>query len=308
MKLLVTGGFGFIGTNLLPVLAARGHALRVLDDLSAAVPGAPRPEGVELVVGSIADRELVASAMAGCDGVVHLAAQTNVILSQQRPMDDCAINVVGTLTLLEAARQADARRFVFASSNAPVGDVEPPVDETRAPRPLSPYGASKLAGEGYCSAFFGSYGLETVALRFANVYGPWSGLKTSVVARFIRDVTADGAITIYGDGGQTRDFIHVADLVEAIALALETSRAAGGLFQVGTGRETSVRRLAELVFEGLGGLGRAAEIREQPERAGEVRRSVTAIGRARDVLGWQPAIDVSEGVPETCRWFLERRT
>ena len=189
--------------------------------------------------------------MSGIEGVVHLAAQTGVPGSLQDPFHDCRTNVLGTLNLLEAARlrQAEAGhpiRFVFASSNAPLGKQPPPATEDKAPLPISPYGASKLAGEGYCLAYNGSWGLGTVVLRFANLYGPYSAHKNSVVAKFIKDIAAGGQITIHGDGQQTRDFIYVGDLCRAIQLALE-SEIGGEVFQIATGVETSIAELADAV-------------------------------------------------------------
>ena len=167
----------------------------------------------------IRNREGLRKIVSGSSAVVHLAAQTGVIPSLEDPAFDMEQNVGGTLNLLEACRIAGTPRFVLASSSAPLGEQEPPIDESKVPRPLSPYGASKLAGEGYCSAYAGSFGLETIALRFSNVYGPRSTYKGSVVAKFIKNILSGIPLTIYGSGGQTRDFIYVEDLCDAIDLA-----------------------------------------------------------------------------------------
>ncbi|RIK41240.1 MAG: epimerase, partial [Chloroflexi bacterium] len=198
--ILVTGGAGFIGASLVPMLLGQGYRVRVLDDLSVGSAATLEGLDVELVVGDIRDRAAVDAAVAGMDGVVHLAAHTTVIDSIHDPLHDYAVNVGGTLNLLLACRDQGIGRFVFASSNAPIGENTPPIDESKPARPLSPYGASKLAGEGYCSAFHSSYGLGTVILRFANVYGPRSTHKGSVVAKFIKDALSSGRLTIYGDG------------------------------------------------------------------------------------------------------------
>ncbi|MCB0161093.1 MAG: NAD-dependent epimerase/dehydratase family protein, partial [Caldilineaceae bacterium] len=171
---LVTGGAGFVGANLVRTLLKRGYTVRVLDNFSSGNRAYLAGLDLDIVEGDILDRAAVDAAVAGTDGIVHLAAQTGVPGSIQDPMRDCQLNVVGTLNMLEAARLAGTQRFVFASSNAPLGKQPPPATEDKAPLPISPYGASKLAGEGYCLAYHGSWGLGTVALRFANLYGPYS--------------------------------------------------------------------------------------------------------------------------------------
>ena len=232
MNWLVTGGCGFIGTALIRSLMQEGdHAVRVVDNLSVGTredlaaagdfvevssdgPGPIASGGqVELLAGDITDKDLALRAARGADVIVHFAANTGVMPSVEDPRGDCMSNVVGTLNYLEAARHNDVGRFVFASSGGTViGEVEPPIHEEMVPHPVAPYGASKLAGEGYCSAYFQTFGVETVALRFGNVYGPLSGHKNSVVARFIKRAVEGEVLEIYGDGTQTRDFIFVDDL------------------------------------------------------------------------------------------------
>jgi UDP-glucose 4-epimerase len=301
-SVLVTGGAGFIGSTLCPLLAARGYHVRVLDDLSvgsaAALAGVP----VEMLTGDIRDRAAVAAAVAGVDAIVHLAAHTSVVDSQAQPEHDFDVNVGGTLNLLLAARAAGVRRFVFASSNAPIGENTPPIDESKPARPLSPYGASKLAGEGYCSAFWGSYGLGTVILRFANVYGPGSTHKGSVVAKFIKDAKATGELTIYGDGEQTRDFIYVDDLCRAVIAGIE-SACGGETFQIATGQETSVLELAEQMRALLP--ERELRIRHVEQRAGEIVKNYSAIGKAERVLGWRPQVSLNDGLARTVAWFRQ---
>ncbi|MCL4245665.1 MAG: NAD-dependent epimerase/dehydratase family protein, partial [Candidatus Dadabacteria bacterium] len=201
-----------------------------------------------------------------------------------------------------AARKAGAGMFVFASSNAPLGAAPPPSREDTAPRPLSPYGAAKLAGEGYCSAYHASYGLPTVALRFSNAYGPWSLHKSSVVARFIKDGLSTGRLTVYGDGSQTRDLVHVDDITRAIVLALDsdTKETAGGIFQLGTGVETAVLQAAAIVADLI---GKGVRIDFAPARPGEAARSFSHIGKARGLLGYAPEVALREGVSKTLEWF-----
>ncbi len=304
MRILVTGGCGFIGSNLVPDLLKSGHQLRVLDNYSVGSPAALFGWDVELIEDDVRDMEVVRSAVHDMDAVIHLAAQTGVIPSQQDPRLDFEINATGTLNLLLASRDAGVGRFVFASSNAPLGALVPPVDEKCAPRPLSPYGASKLAGEGYCSAFYGSYGLPTVVLRFANVYGPRSSHKESVVARFIKDTLETGQVTIYGDGQQTRDLIHVSDLCAAIERALVADACIGQVVQIATGTETKIVDLAHLVFHSL--QRPETRLNFEPARPGEIIRNYSCIDYAKSVLNWIPLVSVVRGVPETCRWFLQQ--
>jgi UDP-glucose 4-epimerase len=200
---------------------------------------------------------------------------------------------------LEACRQAGIGRFVFASSNAPLGRQSPPATEDKAPLPISPYGASKLAGEAYCLAYHGSWGLGTVVLRFGNVYGPFSAHKNSVVARFFKDITALGRITVDGDGRQTRDFIYVGDLCRAVLLALR-SDTAGEVFQIATGVETSIHDLALLVQEVV---GRDVGLQYGPARQGDIWKNYSAIAKAREMLAWDPEVELRAGLVETWRWF-----
>jgi len=306
MKILVTGGCGFIGSNLVPLLLLAGHHVRVLDNFHVGTPKTLAGLAVDLREGDIRDPATVAEAVAGIDVVIHLAAQTGVVPSQQAPRQDFEINARGTFNLLLASCDAEIRRFIFASSNAPLGEVSQlPFDETCVARPLSPYGASKLAGEGYCTAFYGSYDLPTVVLRFANVYGPRSNHKESVVARFIRDLLGGYPLTIYGNGDQTRDLIYVGDLCAAIIRVLDAEQAVGQVLQIATGIETKIRDLAILVSTSLG--RPEAELRFLPARQGEVPRSYAAIDRTTQLLQWEPTVTLETGVLQTCCWFLEHQ-
>jgi len=298
---LVTGGAGFIGVNLLRRLHAEAVRVRVLDDFSTGRREDLDTLGAELIEGDIRDGDTVTRALAGVEVVVHLAAHTRVIESIEDPVGSFDVNARGTLTVLEAARRSGAvRRVVFASTGGAIlGDAVPPVHEDMPARPLAPYGASKLAGEGYCSAYFGSYGLPTVALRFSNVYGPWSYQKGSVVAAFFRRILAGEPLVIYGDGGQTRDFLFVGDLCEAIVVA--TRRDVGGrVFHIAAGVETPIGELAERMLR-VTGAGVAVEHR--PARAGEVRRNCARIDRARALLGFAPATPLDSGLRATWDWF-----
>lgn len=327
MNILVTGGCGFIGVNLIRRLMDEddGHRIRVIDNLTVGrredlssvgefielteseIEDFPAHK-LELVKGDIRDEDLANRVCNGIDAVVHLAANTGVIPSIEDPRADYMANVLGTFNYLEAARKSRVRKFVFASSGAPLGEQEPPIHEEMLPRPISPYGASKLCGEAYCSAYYGSFGLETVALRFGNVYGPLSSHKGSVVAKFIKHIFAGEPLPIYGDGNQTRDFIYVEDLVNAILLALERPNIGGEVFQIATHKEHTVGEVAEVLNRfAKKHLGRKSEIVYEKERKVEVRRNYSDISKARRMLGFEPRWGLEDGLEETFLWFLKNR-
>ena len=324
MNWLVTGGCGFLGTALVRSLVEEGgHSVRVVDNLAVGEredleavttfdevgPDEVGPMGtgsaVELVVGDILDEGLALRAAEGADVVVHLAANTGVMPSIEDPRADCMSNVVGTLNYLEAARQGGVGRFVFASSGGTtIGEAEPPIHEEMVPHPVSPYGASKLAGEGYCSAYFRTFGIDTVALRFGNVYGPLSGHKNSVVARFIKRAQDGEILEIYGDGTQTRDFIYVGDLIRAIRLAASGEGVGGEIFQIATSAETTVQELTDKLLPVLAASGiKDVEVRNTEARRGEVRRNYADTSKAERMLGWKAEVDLDEGLRRTVQWF-----
>jgi len=311
MNFLVTGGCGFIGRNLIARLtSAHDHRVRVVDNFSVGRPddlmsilgeGAKR---VEVVEADIADSELARQAAVGVDVIVHLAANTGVAPSVANPRADCLTNVIGTLNYLEASREAGVRRFVFASSGAPVGDCVPPIHEELPAHPVSPYGASKLAGEAYCSAYKRSFGIDTVALRFGNCYGLYSSHKSSVVAKFVREALEGKSWEIHGDGSQTRDFIHADDVVEAIIRAATVPGVGGEVFQIATSRETTVRELADKLDGILRRFGVAArELQHGDPRVGDVRRNYSDTSKARDRLDWTAKVSLDEGLQRVVEWF-----
>ena len=303
---LVTGGCGFIGANLARHLSGKGYRIKVLDNLSAGnkenlLAAGCRLPTADLVVGDIRDRAVVEKAMNGIDAVVHLAAHTSVVESLDNPEENWDINVNGTITLLEACRLKGAQAFIFASSNAVLGEQPPPVDETKVPNPLSPYGASKLAGEALCSAYYHSFGLKTVCLRFANCYGPYSQHTTGVITKFIDWAKQGNPLVIYGDGHQTRDFIHADDICQAVHLCLTAAdrrpptaeSIAGEVFQIASGVETSINELAYTVKE----IARSdSRILYEPERKGEIRNNCCDIGKAKAKLGFEPKIRLEDGL------------
>ena len=299
---LITGGAGFIGSNLARWLTDRGDRVRILDDLSIGHLGYLAGIDHDLRRGTLADPATVRDAVSGVDAVVHLAARAGIDDSVRDPLGTFEANVTWSLAVLEEARQAGVRRFVFASSNAAAGDHEPPSDETDLPRPVSPYGASKLAIEAYAGAYAATYGLTTVSLRFSNAYGPHSFHKRSVVAAWLRSALAGEPITIHGDGGQTRDLVYVDDLAAAMTAALDApdDQVAGELFQAGTGVETTIRGLAEAIGRVV---GRDLEIVYGPPRDGDVRRNVAAVDKAARLLGYRAAVGLDDGLARTSAWF-----
>lgn len=298
----MTGGCGFIGVNLARSLAAAGYTPVAYDNLSTGRLGDGHAAGyVDVIEADVLDADALATAATGVYGVVHMAAQTGVVDSVNDPRRDLEVNVVGTLNALIAARDSGASSFVFASSGAPLGSVEPPGHEGLAPRPLSPYGASKLAGEGLCSAFAGSYGLPATALRFTNVYGPFSYHKGSVVAAFMKQIMDGDELVVYGDGSQTRDFLYVDDLCRAVVAVLDR-RPRGDLFQLGTGIETSVNELVERLVKVF--RDREVVVRNEPARAGEIARNFSDISRARAALDYRPSVGLDEGLQTTREWFV----
>ena len=305
-RVLVTGGCGFVGANLVPLLLARGAEVRVLDDLSRGFREYLDGLDLRLVVGDIRDPQAVAEAAEGCDTVVHLAAYGSVVESISDPETNFDVNARGTLTVLEGARQAGASRFVMASTGGAImGDTPPPVSEASVPRPISPYGASKLCGEAYCCAYAGSYGMRTVMLRFGNVYGPMSAHKKGVITLWAKALLRDEPFVIYGDGSASRDFLHVSDLCDGALRAAAADVPPASVFHLSSGRETTVGRIAELMREIAGKPDHPVERR--PRRVGEVDRNFAAYDLARDVLGFEPTHDLRRGLEEFWAWALDRR-
>lgn len=310
-RVLVSGGAGFIGSHLVRAYLAAGDAVTVLDDLSSG-RRENLPEGVPLVTADVRSPEARALAASGGFTIVnHHAAQMDVRRSVEDPVFDAQINVLGLLNLLEGARAGGVRRVVFASSGGTVyGDGAPsPTPEGAAKLPASPYGTAKLTSEYYLATFSQLFGLEAVALRYSNVYGPRQNPhgEAGVVAIFARRMLAGEAVTIYGDGEQTRDLVYVEDVAAANVLAAERplppltsldSRA----YNVGTGVETSVNRLAELLAAAA---VRTSDIRRVPARAGEILRSSLDVGKAARELGWRPQVPLPEGLARTLRWIAE---
>jgi UDP-glucose 4-epimerase len=303
-RILVTGGCGFIGANLVPRLLAAGAEVRVLDNLRSGQRKYLDGLDVELVEADVNDRTAVASALAGVDAVVHLAAAGSVIESISDPLANFTANVGGTFSLLDEVRKAGVDRFVFASTGgALIGNAAPPVDENSVPKPISPYGASKLAAEGYCHAFASAYGLRTIALRFANVYGPLSAHKRGALNAFFTALRTDQPIVIYGDGSASRDFLYVDDICFGLELGLSTDVPGGTVVHVSTGVETTVLELAEACCQVAGKPDHPIEFR--PARTGEVTRNFANYDKAARLLGYSPAVPLANGLKLTWDWFLD---
>ncbi len=299
---LVTGGAGFIGSNLVRALLERGDHVRVLDNFAtgsrANLTGLERD--VEVVEGDLRSFERVHVAVRGIEIIYHQGALGSVPRSVQDPLTSTAVNVEGTLNVLLAARDSGVRRVVFASSSSVYGDGGTfPRVETAAPNPLSPYAVAKLAAERFCVTFHRVYGLETVALRYFNVFGPHqdpSSQYAAVVPKFIRAIADGTPVTIEGDGGQSRDFTYVANVVAANLLAADAAGAAGAVLNVATGGSETVNVLADTIGRLL---GRAVERQHAPARAGDVRESWADVSAAREALGYVPAVGLEEGLRRT---------
>lgn len=320
---LVTGGCGFIGSTLVSKLLERGDKIRIVDNLSVGrISSLPRtPEtvsvadvteafaGLQLVKADIRDADAMLAVCRGADVAIHFAANTGVAPSVENPRMDCEANVLGTLNLLEGARTHGVKRVVMASSGAPLAGNEPPLHEEMAPRPMSPYGASKLAGEGYLMAYHGSYGVEGVALRFGNVYGPGSFAKESVVAKFIKRALSGEALEIYGDGSQTRDFVFIDDLIEVVIRAALTETVGGEVFQIATSRESTVQEIAEAIAAIIKEeTGISVPVTLSAPRAGDAARSVSDVSKAKRILGYAPQTDLRDGIRQTVTYFLNLRS
>jgi nucleoside-diphosphate-sugar epimerase len=302
---LVTGGAGFIGSHLTEELVRRGHRVRVVDSF---VTGKRRNlahiSGVELIEGDLADAKVARRAVDGTDFVLHQAAIPSVPRSVEDPLTSHRANIDATLNVLLAARQAGVRRVVYAGSSSAYGDTPTlPKVESMPPAPLSPYALQKLVGEQYGQLFTRLYGLETVAIRYFNVFGPRqdpSSPYSGVISLFITAVSEGRAPTIYGDGEQTRDFTYVANVIDGVLRACEAPNIAGEVINVATGSRISVNALFRAVQDLLDA---RVEPTYAPARAGDVRDSQADISKARRLLGYQPVVGFDEGLKKTVDWY-----
>ena len=299
MRQLITGGAGFIGSHLVERMLDLGHEVRVLDNFATGRRSNLEPfaADVEVIEGDIQSYERAFTAVKGCDFVFHLAALPSVPRSVQDPLTSNASNVIGLLNVLLAARDAGVRRVVFASSSSVYGaNRELPKHEELTPMPISPYAVAKLAGEGYCRSFGEVYGLETVALRYFNVFGPRQDPRSqyaAVVPNFITALLSGTSPVIFGDGEQSRDFTYVQNVVDANVLAMSTDGAAGRVYNVACGSSVTVN---ELFSELRAITGADVEATHHESRVGDIRHSLANIDRARTELGYEPAVQLREGL------------
>ena len=303
---LVTGGAGFIGSNLVERLLSSGCTVRILDDLSTGKQEniAHLEDKIDFIRGDLRNRSDVESSLQGIDSIFHLGAIPSVNRSVKNPVDSVSVNIYGTTILLDAAEKNNINRVVFASSSSVYGDTAVlPKKETMMPCPLSPYALSKLTGEMLCENFFRLKGLETVSLRFFNVFGRNQDPESeyaAVVPKFITALIQGEKPVVYGDGLQSRDFTPVENVVEALIDAMEASSAAGKVFNVGCSRSFSLIQL-------LDALGDILHVVPDPvflePRPGDVKHSLADIESAREVLGYDPAVTFRDGLEQTVRWF-----
>jgi UDP-glucose 4-epimerase len=307
---LVTGGAGFIGSHLVDELVRVGCRVRVLDDLSSGRIEnlSATADKIEFIQGDIRDIDSVLRAAKGCGAVFHLAAMVSVPQTVADPLLSTAVNIMGTATVLEAARRQKCRAVIFASSCAAYGD-DPhlPKTEQMPTRPMSPYALQKLTGEQYMTMFHQSYGLCAVSLRFFNVYGPRqdpSSPYSGVISIFMNRALAAKAPTIYGDGRQSRDFIYVTDIVRALLLAADPA-AGGRVFNIGSGSRVSIAAL----WDKIGALaGVRIPAQSAAARAGDIRHSLASIELARRLLKFEPAVGLDAGLGQTFEWYRRNRT
>ncbi len=306
MRYLVTGGAGFIGSNIVDELVRRGHKVVVLDDLSAGTESnlADVRGKIDLRVGSITDLAAVQSACNGADYVIHLAARTSVPRSVQDPIETNLVNIDGTLHVLVAARDAKVRRIVFAASSSAYGETPMlPKTEAMPADPISPYGITKYVGELYAKVFGRVYGLENASVRYFNVFGPRqdpSSQYSGVLSRFMLAVIAGQQPVVYGDGEQSRDFTFIENIVDETLRACEAPGASGMVFNGGTGARITLNQVLKLL-EKIS--GKKIQAKYEPPRTGDIRDSQADISLAQKVLGYKPLVQFEEGLQRTWQWY-----
>lgn len=312
-RYLITGGAGFIGSNLAHALVARGESVRILDNFATGrmenIQSLVDDGRVELVRGSITDAETCVRAADGVEFILHQAAIPSVPRSVEDPITTNTTNVHGTLMVLEAARKASVRRVVFAASSSAYGEKAPgePKVETMVPDPLSPYAVQKVACEHYLRVYHGVYGLETVALRYFNVFGPRQDPKSQYAAAIPNFTTAaltGRPATLFGDGLQSRDFCFIENVVEANLLACTAPGAAGKVFNIACGEAVTLLRVIELLGEIT---GRKVEVRHDPPRTGDIRHSLADISRAKEILGYRAAVKFPDGLARAVAWYQQSK-
>jgi UDP-glucose 4-epimerase len=309
-KYLITGGAGFVGLNLVHHLSAAGEKVVVMDDFSTGRKKYQRdlPKDVKVVEGTVLDLKELKKCARGCDYVVHLAGQASVLKSVKDPAGTLESNAMGTLYALVAARQAKVKRFIYVGSAAAYGESPSlPKMEDMNDAPLSPYAVSTIAAEHQCRVFFNTYGLQTVILRAFNLYGPYqetTGPYAPVCGKFIAMLLDGKSPVVSGDGKQSRDFVHVADLIEAIKAACIAPKAEGELFNIGTGSRITVNGLVNMIN---GILGKEIQPKYEEARPGDIRHSLADSTKAQEMLGFRPRTSIVEGLGATVEWYRKHR-
>jgi UDP-glucose 4-epimerase len=305
-KIVVTGGAGFVGSNVVLKLLDDGYRVVVLDDFyTGDITNLPaESERLRIIRGSVTDFDLVREVVRDANSVLHLAAR-NIIVSTKNPREDYEVNIGGTLNVLLAAREFHTRRVVYSSSASVYGNPRYlPINEDDATNMLSPYAVSKFAGENYCKAFYESYDVSTAVVRYSNVYGPLQRPDNpycGVIAKFFESAMSNEAPRIHGDGDQTRDFTYIDDVVEATLLAAFTAKAEGQVYNIGTGRETTINQLARMIIEITG--SESGPVYVDRRDIDNIRRRVVNIEKIRRELRWVPSVTIEQGLRRTYQWL-----
>ncbi len=309
-KFLVTGGAGFIGSHIVETLVKKGHFVRILDNFSSgkeenlSFTKDLKPNTYNLIKGDIRDRDTCLEATKSIDFVLHQAALRSVPKSMLNPKEYNAVNIGGTVNMLEAALENKIKCFVFASSSSIYGDIGAfPEKEDFLPQPISPYALTKLTGEHYCRIFSYHYGLSTVSLRYFNVFGPRQSLDDEyavVIPKFIHSILNEEQPPIYGTGKQSRDFTYVANVVQANLLAAKKLKSKGGVFNIASGRDYSVLELAQILNKLMKKEVKPIFLKPRP---GDVFKTLADLSRSKKILGFRPKIDFVEGLKLTVEWF-----
>lgn len=302
-RVLITGGCGFVGANLAPILLREGHEVVIYDNFSRGSKFyLDNVSKYSIINGDIRDKSSLLSAFENVEVIIHLAAYGSVVESVKNPIENYSINAEGTFNVLNAAREAGVKKFIFASTGgALIGNSLAAVNEQSVPRPISPYGASKLAGEGYCCAFANSYDMSITALRFANVVGPISWHKKGVITNFFKAIIENKPLQIFGDGKATRDFLYVQDLCEGLLSALTKIKVGYNVYHLASGKEYSIKEIADLACNVSG--SNYSKVIYHPTRKGEVERNCGDFRLAQKQIGFKPQVPIDEAMKRTWEWF-----